>query len=294
MNLLISPDTYVHYFSKLSNPNKTEIDIDIQALVSNRNNKHIVSKSLIEAVESRYSKDEVTQLIGPYLVEIMDKYSVNIKSNMSENFENILSSTTENNIKLPNPYNISAAISMTEISIKSKCTVIIIPKIQKPGFNWLVFKLACYNPISITLRYSDFTNNNQIKDIFDGIPALEHLNEQPNIFDRQNNLNHHYFDSIKSRVIHYYTARGRNSIESNSKCNEIISHLRRARTYLAPTTQIHERKLIIGSYIIESDDDFQNLEITRTTWKVDFTYCKQTANDLVATKRTNFTRLIPQ
>lgn len=294
MNVLISPDTYIHYFATLTKPNKTDIDNDINALINNKNNNHILSRSLIDLLEKNYSKEIVDQLIGPYINGILDERSINIKGEVSNNFDVILDSMVENNSNLDNPHHIAASISMDEIKTSSKVNLIVVPSLSKPSFSWLQFQLACYNPRQVTLRHSDFREDTQIQEVFDSIIQMMNSNVQPSIFDRQYNLDHTLFDRLKKTTIHYFTSWGRNYTESNEKFHVITSNFNKARVYMASQHLIHERKLIIGNYIIEADDDFWNLEVTRLTWKIDFTYCSITVDELLAVKRRNFRRYNPK
>jgi len=285
MLFILSPEIYVQYFDNLKKVKKSELSLDIDALVCNSNNTHVISKSILNKIESCYANNDFEQFIGPYLSEILDaNNTINVAGAFTGDISEIIDSMILNNSRLRAPNIITTSITITETTAPKAADAVVIEKIKKPSFNWVLFKMACYSPTSITLRYSDFISNNQIQAIFDGFVKAFKYGNQPVIMDRQINLNHNLFSTFSAGIIHYYTSFG------NTKFRDITNVLPSARVYVGPTDQIHERKIIIGNFILEADDDFWNLEVNRSTWKLDFTHCVTTSDNLRKKQLDYFTR----
>lgn len=184
-------------------------------------------------------------------------------------------------------------ICIFDIALNERCSLngnksIIVEKIDKPNYHWIIFNLACYNPQPITLRYADFKSEAQIEQTFNFLLKCVQRPSFVDIYDKQVNLNHNLFEGIRNKVhINYYTGYGRGVDDDIEKTENLKKHFRRVKVLKTKSQYIHERKVIIKSLMIECDDDFWNLTLDRPNWKIDLTYCK-TVTTKLADKQQHF------
>lgn len=169
--------------------------------------------------------------------------------------------------------------------------VAIISKAIKPDQNWFKTQLAANGTFS--LRYWDFTTNPQISAFFYDLFSLHKHNEIILIGRYAENLNQHhifhFFENIRPLDFRYYTLNAPEKIaegklppeqkkgkpEINGKWWNDLCLIFGPNMKLFSTSDrnlIHERKIIIGNFVIELDDDIENIKIERQTWKIDITF----------------------
>lgn len=278
MDILLNLDVYKTFLESRSKFPKSDLERAIVSLIENKNNYFIISKALIEKIEESVKGNQnLEAFIQPFLSHIIDTQCINIpaEKGCTKNVD-IVKSMDDNyqqsGVKKSDLYfNISIAVSD---SLNNKNSIII-SKIKKPNFHWVFFNLACYHPLPITIRHSDFSSNLEVEQVFN---MLLHSLQNPSfvdIYDKQVNLDHNLFNGIKSGLqVNYYTCYGRGFGDDLEKTQDLKSFFRRVRVLKAKAKYIHERKIVIKSLLIECDDDFWNLTIDRPNWKVDITYCK--------------------
>ncbi len=169
--------------------------------------------------------------------------------------------------------------------------VTILSKGIKPHKDWAKMQLAAYS--TFNLRYWDFATNAQISAFFYGLFSLHKHNEIMLVGRYAENLNQHhifhFYENIRPLSFSYYTLNAPEKIaegklppeqkkgkpEINGKWWNDLCPIFGANMKLFSTSDrnlIHERKIIFGNFIIELDDDIENIKVERQTWKIDITF----------------------
>lgn len=158
--------------------------------------------------------------------------------------------------------------------------VAIISKAIKPDQNWFKTQLAANGTFS--LRYWDFTTNPQISAFFYDLFSLHKHNEIILVGRYAENLNQHhifhFFENIRPFSLKYYTLHANQKITEgkiraewwNDLCSTFSTDIKLFST--DDRNVIHERKIVYGNFVIELDDDIENIKIERQTWKIDITF----------------------
>lgn len=283
MDLLIHPELFKCFLSNRSKFCKSEEERTIDALLNNVNNRLIISKALLNKVEQTLSGDIVANaLLATYMPFIINNNSYNVKATDESTVEGVLDTMENEYQKLTNntKRDLFFVLYKSYLGTDEKTNVLCLNRMKKPNIDWLFINLACVNPSSISVRYYDFKFDREIQDFFEDVLEVN-KNAYVDIFDKQVNLNHSLFDSIKiGKPVNYFTSFKRYSDEEYDKVQDIKSHFRRVFIYRGPKNQIHERRIMVENLIIEPDDDFWNLCCDRTTWKIMVTYCPKTASKI--------------
>jgi len=169
-------------------------------------------------------------------------------------------------------------IAKTDINIPE---TIVFEKRLKPNIHWWKLQLVAYG--HFTLRHHDFSQQSDITNFFKEAFTSYRYNVV-NLFDRYRNITSHnnfsYLNSISGLRINYYTFTEEGQRIVPGVINDIDIDLG-AGTKIYVTSNrdwLHERKLIFGHFMLESDDDFANVNISRNTWKLDLSYSKELCN----------------
>jgi len=278
MDLLIATDVYSHYIQQIGTHLKSELDRDIDSLLRNPNNRFILSRNLVESIENSFKgNSQAESFMQPFLTHLIQNQSLNISSTIKEGTDiEIITSMSSNYISKPNNIkrDVYLDIALFEKNSIKINTSVIIERIAKPNFHWLWFSVACHHPKPICLRYYDFKSDKEIEEIFKHAIDTVQLKPFADIFDRQINLSHSLFDSLSSTFVNYYTSI--KGSELKNKKDEIRKSFKKVNIYTSKQSNVHERRIMVNCLIIEADDDFWNLTHSRTTWKVDITYCAKT------------------
>ncbi|TDQ06239.1 hypothetical protein [Pedobacter metabolipauper] len=280
MDILLSKEVFQKYFDNLNNHSKDESLTDLFALINNHNNRFVICKILIEHLEKRNEGSSYAQVfLLPFLTNIINNQSINIKPQASSGED-----LTED---LKNGYKLNSSITKKDIflvvALKADTTstennYIILDEVNKPNKNWIFLKLAGSHPNSISLRWYDFNSNNLVIKTFKEILSVISSGSQVDIFDKQVNLDHAFFDAFnQNNLVHYYTLFG--AYRGNS--DSLYSKFKRVKIFTTGNrNHIHERRILVNNLIIEVDDDFWNLQPQRNTWKIDVTYCPHVSNKI--------------
>jgi hypothetical protein len=281
MDLIISPDFLKEYLSCINKQVKNELDKICFLIFNNQNNNFLLGKKLLEFYEECLEDTPGGQeLLNALITEIIDNKLINCMGCNNDDVK-ILMGDMENHYLLEKSIqksncilNLSKNINQSINNFRSGVLDLIINNKNK-----LIIELAAYNPREITFRYHDFVDDNDIKEIFNCFFELSNNNSSVDIFDRQTNLNHTYFDPILNKSISYYTKT--DSVNNEINENAIIKHkFPRSRIFRINRNNIHERKLKIGVLVLETDEDFHNIEVARSTWKISIVNCSKNAVSL--------------
>jgi hypothetical protein len=287
MDLLLALDVYETYLLSKLKINKSASEKDIENLFSNGSNRVVLSRKLIELLEISINKHpHIENFAKPFLAHLINNQSTSVAPSAEAKTEKeILTTMFANYNILPAKARRDIMLSISSLSTNSigKRNSVVIEEIVKPNFHWIWFKLASHSPNAISLRYFDFSNNQQIEEAFDQVLKIPHAPTCVDIYDRQANLTHNYFNSLKHIFINYYTSvKDRNGI---AKVRDIKNYFRRVNIYDSSSKNIHERRIVCNNLIIESDEDFPNLTFDRPTWKIDFTYSPDTSSEISKKKQ---------
>lgn len=271
MDLLLEPKLFEDYFNTILKVPRTELDNDLNALFNNVNNRFVISLDYINYLEESNKDNPTAQII----LETFLSNLINFQSYILPSINSIVESEILDSLE--NGYNSEIPSKKKEIFLvilktksENKVYSVNLNAISKPNKNWILFKLSCYHPVSVTLRHFDFVNNNEINELFKNIFSISQSDSWISIFDKQANLTHSLFNSFnKKSLVHYYTSYG---TFKESSVN-IKANFTRLKIFTGDNKIIHERKICKSKLVCEADDDFWNLTVDRPTWKIDITYC---------------------
>ena len=277
MDLLLTPSLFENYFISITNPNKTEFEKNLIALIQNPNNRFVLSADTIKFIETKITNSPLSAFIEPFFVNIIDSQAMKVNSNGSTLEDEILDSIcTEYKLS---PQNLKKDIHVG-ISFRKKLpvdTVINLSVINTSKRDWALFQTCCYHPRTLVLHYFDFKNNSEINEVISGFFSLAKPDSVYYILDRQCNLEHNMFNSFQYKTkTHYYTTT--NSVSGNT--DFIKKKFKSVFLFCGKKEEIHERKVICQNLVLETDEDFWNIEVSRNTWKIDLTYCPKISNKL--------------
>ncbi len=280
MDILLHVDILLMYFEEIFNVKKSTIGSLISSIITNETNSFIVNRIVLNEYEKRLIEhyDNNLDSIYPFLIEFLSKkIDVAIEEDSDDFYKEI-----------ENEYlsNIEYAESIIYSNISNKKTnslnnnySCVLEEIKKPNIHWLISQLAILESNSLSLRYFDFNDDDEIQGLFDNLFMLSSRHPIVYIYDRQINFGHNLFNSIKnSHLIHYFTTF---SISDYSDNQIIKNNFKRVKIFKIRRNQIHERKIIIRDLIIEVDNDFWNLRCCEATWKIDITLCNQIASKII-------------
>jgi len=291
MDLLISPNIIAMYFDTRVKIPKSEVEQLIHLSIDNENNHLLINKSLIEKYEDKLkASPQLLSLYQSLILHIMDNRSIRLNSHGQNGLNSILKGLEKQYFDDESKQK-SIVYSNVADEVKNSLDneySTIVERYNPKNYDWLLLQLAAYNPKTITLRYYDFSNDDEISDLFGFLFKITERSVFVDIFDRQTNLDHDIFDPIlSSRRINYYTVYERNSVRRTEQIQDIKDKFRRVKIYTVKSSEIHERRILIRDLLIETDNDFWNLMFDKSTWKIDVTLCKETANE-ISRKKSKF------
>ncbi|NII81203.1 hypothetical protein [Pedobacter sp. SG908] len=286
MDIILTPSLFERYFTAISKPKKDTFETDLVSLLQNNNNRFVLSNDTVSYINDKLKGNPLIAFIQPFFTNLIDDQVFNVESDGAKNEDDILdnicrkyeasTSKTKDEVYTAISYRknlpIKQSIDLTSISQSKKI--------------WAIFQTCCYHPKPLVMHYFDFDNNEQIFEVISGFFSMAKANSIYYVLDRQCNLDHDFFSHFqKVTKTHYYTAHGK--IYGNEK--KFKDNFKSVFIFCGDTNEIHERKLICDNFILETDEDFWNIEVDRTTWKIDFTHCSKIANKLRG-KVSKFTR----
>jgi len=280
MDLFLDKEVLLYYFNNLFNPSRDEIKVTIERMLNNPKNRFLISESIIDCIESSLNSDElIIDYFHGFVKSTIDGSIINLenynnrdKRNYNDEFRSLISSYHGTFI--------SCIFLNPETTVQVEIPFSILSKISKPNLSWIIRELASNNN-GLSVRYFDFKTDNEIKTFFKDIFHLPLCIDEVYIFDRQCNLNHDRFDELIKRKpnLKYFTARENSFAEDLVNKRTVTNKFGpSSELYVSRRENIHERRIIIGSIIIDSDDDFYNILCERRTWKIDVICCNDTAS----------------
>lgn len=280
MDLLISPDLVNEFLALIYKDNRSQSEMLTYLTFQNKNNYFILSKKLLEFYEEEVKQfPEALEIFQGFFSEIINDRLINCFGCNNDNLLVVMQDIETaylNDENLPKFSTVYLNISKTLIqSLNNTKSGILDNLIQNR--HKLIFQLTAYNPKEVSFRYYDFRTNNEIKSFFDFLFNICTNYTEIDIFDRQINLQHNLYNSIKNiKKINYYTKKIYH-LSCPQENRVLRSNFNRIKIFRIENNQIHERRIKIRNLIIEIDDDFWNLKVDRHTWKISILICDQTS-----------------
>lgn len=280
MDIIVAPDIFTHHINKYLTFPKTNIDIQIRGILENENNTVVINKAYVEYIEETINEN-LHDFYSLYMTELINKKSIKVSSTKYKDKIELLQLMYDeykaNHMKPKTIFFIISIYKSNNIgSDRSACLELI----NKPNFHWLTFKLLESNPSTITVRHFDFKDNKEIEQFFSDYYFIAN-HDNVKIYDRYLNLNHRYFSTF-SQVsnVEYFTTLDINDINYKRKKESLRKTFNRLKCYSSHKNNIHERKIIVGNLILETDEDFRNITVARNTWKIDVCYCSNSVKGI--------------
>ncbi len=259
LNILLNPNNKICF-------NKNLIEL-IELVVEDKNLFQSIVKDLfdnnrilsVETTKDLSYNEQLEELYNKLNVEYLIPIIINNESNLNKNglFINLININDETNLKKD--------LIVTSILLNK----------------------------SVSYCYNDFENDTQIESFFKELFKIPKLIKNVHIFNREQDVK--YLESLKGRNIEYYTLMTKMGSEKYLHL-ETLKDMKKflggkLKIFSTPNYRIiHERKIIIDGFIINSDNSFQNITISEPTWEISITYCNTKQNAWL-TKTINFKEL---
>jgi hypothetical protein len=297
MDILLYSDFLIEYFGGNKKGLKTNVDNIRYNVVQNVNNRIIISDNYVTYLETLFtSAHKFKTEFEDLFLELFDSIgSKCIKVDSINTSTNLVSECVGIIADYQNPL----LIPITENNIPEIPTAVEMQQINKPNRHWQLSHLVAYHSVSVV--YSDFTNDNQIQDYFDNIISLPKNIRDFYYFDRYcSNLKHH----TRFRQIPVPTTQCRVfTYGLNGTIPLTMPQLKALKAiavgafgtmcrvhYTTDKLLLHERKVMFNNIILESTDDFAKIAPTISTWKINITYSNQEFTNWLS-KTTLFTEI---
>ena len=255
-------------------------------ILYNSNNKICLNKGLIEVIEKSITEKD---LFRAFIKELSDSDRfINEKSNHNNSFYEQLSEIY-NNSKVDFLIPISLDTKKELEPIKNKLILINDESILNKS--WIVTEIISNG--SCNVSFKDFKSDNEIKLFFEYIFDIPKFIRNVSIFNREQDST--YLNNLKGNNILLYTLLF--SVYRDKHIHlETLKDLKKDLGgklkifYTSNKRLIHERKIIMGSLIISSDNSFSNLTTKEPTWEINISYDTDKANEWMK-KCVNFKEL---
>jgi len=227
----------------------------IDKILLNKNNVFIINSSLMEYIDDNIS-DNVRYKWEDYFTYLSD----------NNKFKTSVNNTLETNtifVETQNQFDYVLILKSEDgaTSDNNSCNL------KSDSINDIFFR-DLLEKNQITLRNFNFDSNNSIKIFFEKLFNCSKTNHRIVIVSRYNNFDCDLIEALKSRFTqktYWTTYKGPSDPTTNIRY--LKSQLGNSLLlYTGNKEQIHERKFIIGSLIVEFDDDFNKITTDVDTW----------------------------
>lgn len=281
MDLLVTSQLLIGFATNYSKYPKNTFEDSLHSLFTNKNNRFLISRRIVDHLENLVVGNQIAQtFLETFLAEIINNQSLNVPGGKHNAELDILSEMNNNYIALPGSNRRDVYFNLSEndaLSLNNQFSIVY-SKANFPNIHYIGWFLSSYNPNTISIRYYDVTTNQEIQDLFNFALSVSSSSEI-DLFDRYSNIGHSLFDEIKSKPLNYHTSY-KNGTEETTEIIILKANFPHIRIYKTRKYHTHERKIIIGNLVIEVDEDFGNIKIGKTTWKIDITYCSSISQKL--------------
>lgn len=279
MHLIIEKEILEIYFSKCNPGTKDENTRLIKNIFEDDGNTFLLTENMFEKMAFYFSSNHKLELyFQMFIQDISDnkrymKCSSSIKKDEPEEILEIFENKQQD---LDCLFILAVACndSYKKLIDKYSCHLCFFNNIQKANKCWLIFQLLSNKTLS--LRYSDFSSNKEIENVFNLFFRLPLISKDISILDSYCHPNI-IFQSIKKNgySITFYTS-------CYGKTPNELTFLRSSiKTSYGSSTKIkfssdkkvlHERTIAMGDFILESNHDFSEIKRENENWKIDITY----------------------
>lgn len=232
--------------------NKSKIIINI---LLNVKNICIISRELLDYIEDNI-KSEFKEYWNNILIELSDK------GKLKSSYKNTLDTDDiYNNDKTLSDFVIILKNENNNVRKDYECNLQDNSKLNS-------FLQELLQNCIITIRGNDFSNNKEIDDLFEMLFSCSRTQKRPIIISRYDKFSTNLITLIKKYFTkkEFWTTKKRNYCKTND-----LNYLRKElgsklMVYLGTNEQIHERKVILESLILEFDNDFDCITFDNKSW----------------------------
>jgi len=291
MDILLYSDIIEKYLENSHKALKGPLDLLRSNIFENCENRLILSKKYIEFLEQHFSPAHpLHQRFVDFYTEIFDTKSKYVKYDGSpfvtkkDEFEFLYNSHI-NNLFVAFTETIDSASEFQDKIIVS------MSQVSKPNPHWLCATITANGIASV--RYDDFSDEDQIKIFIEGAISFLRNTKYINIFDRYVNFDsHNRFDcfSESKYKVHYFTLSTKDAnafyhvskkIKNKFGTGTKVFHTRNA-------DHIHERAVWGGNLIVKCDDDFSKINCSTKTWSIEVSFQKDNSMEKLNKKKLLF------
>jgi len=272
---IILDKSFIYNFGDINSKEGRTID----KIFLNENNTFIINSSLLEYIEENI---DITflQKWEDYFTYLSDNNKLESSKNDTLDTDVIFKEETKVTDYVIVLKNIDNDLNKNSCNLKSIL------------FNDLLF-IELLTSNKITLRNSNFKNNYEIKEFFEKLFFCSKTKYRITIISRYNNFDCDIIKVLKNKFEEkaYWTTKKRDFTDPSTNLKNLRNQLgNKLLVFTGNNEQIHERKLIIGSLIVEFDDDFNKITVDVDTWVCNCLVDKSLA-DKLRTKQNSLIRV---
>lgn len=281
MELVLDKEMWGEFINCYYPKPKTEKQQKLQFAIENENNKIKLSSNYNQIIE-QYFKDLSSYDLSTYQSFMIclsdnDRLSTFISKEKKEEDEELKEIY---NYEL-NDYTFvlkknKTTLLKSEPSIKNNISIF--DNIKKPNIDWLILSVATCNVISLT--YSDFKNQSELNDLIKLCSKLSKQEKNIYIIDSYFNLNQssllNNFIGCGLKYKCYTSSINKKESEKRATRSSIKSYFGKRQTSVLFSKNkaiLHDRQIMVGSFIIESTHDFSEILIKNNNWHLYFKIC---------------------
>lgn len=286
MILAIHPQTWIEFYNNHSKVSLGAFDLLLHSSICNNKNQIAFSGKWLQFFQEYFIaksnvKKNYKDIFDATLTELSDNnriIPVDSKSisNTAELFESFTSSTT---------MNIMLCVDVNDVPPNS-CPdgVAFYKKIKEPNRNWIYFALAAGNEFfDTTLWPNNFKSNQSISVFFEDLISLK--NPSDDKIYLQSDYQHFgdIFSLLKGKKIIYHTSGIKLSETQKQAIRQSVKYYFGPNATTKFSTNIkllHPRLFCYSNVVVKIDNDFNNIDVNSSNWKLTFQYCAKTSCDV--------------
>lgn len=282
MLLIADQNIYTKYFTACFERVRSKDINNLKACFENPNNIILLSLSMLERIENELiSKPALLNEFQSFIKEITDNNRLKtLESNNISEENDILE--IYSSARLYNDVFGIVDIYKSGYSSVSK-NFCFWEQYKLPNKNWIILSLLANE--NLTVRYSDFKSDAEIKVFFEDYFNLDSRTTDVKIIDSYCHLHKHTnFELLKNRyIVRIYTSSyKKNQFQLNTLRSDIKSYFGSSSIikFSSNNSITHERTIAKSNFILECNHDFGEIKRRNRNWKIDITYSLQLKNDI--------------
>ena len=248
-------------FKKCLNTNDIKVSKKFYDIIYNDSNKVLFSRKYIEHLEKLIPNSDLFQAL---LMELNDKNRIVVETT------SLSSTVDEEYLEIYKNSNLTFLFPIT-YSNEVAYSVIKDGKVSKISNSSIKGRIidSLFTKGTYAASYQDFENDSDISDFFNELFKIPRSIQEVVIFDRQ--ITGTLLNGIKGKKISYYSLLRDRSALAKIEAKNLLKDCLGAKAKLYCTGNarlIHERKILIESLIITSDNSLDNLTVKEPTWEI--------------------------